>query len=449
MKKLIPIISVLFILAMMLGACAPAPAVEAPIAEEPVVEEPAVEEPVVEEPAEEPVVEEPAAEEPVEEKPVDTSIILATTTSTADSGLLDFILPVFTEKTGVTVDVIAVGTGQALELGVNGDADVLLVHARASEDAFMEAGDGIRREDVMYNDFVIVGPAEDPAGIKGKGKAKSALEILASEEASFVSRGDDSGTHKKEQSLWTEAGIEPAGDWYISAGQGMGDVLMMADEQLAYTMTDRATYLAFLLQGLELEIMVEGDPLLFNPYGVIAVNPEKNDEINNDLANQFIDWIVSLETQELISTYGVEEFGAPLFVPDSPAWREAQAAANTPDVEGDLIVFGEVKTPMGWAEDEVRAMDTTDAVGTNSSGDSETYTGVLIATLLNMAEPKTQATTLVLVADDGYSVEVPLADVLACQDCILSFRTNGGFSSVLPGFAKNTNVKGVVQLQVK
>jgi len=445
MKKIIPIVSVLFILAMVLGACSPAAPTEAPAVEAPAVVEPVAEEPVVEEP----VAEEPAAEEPAVEEPQDTSIILATTTSTADSGLLDFILPVFTEKTGVTVDVIAVGTGQALELGVNGDADVLLVHARASEDAFMDAGDGVRREDVMYNDFVIVGPPDDPAGIKGKGKAAKALEILATEEGAFVSRGDDSGTHKKELSLWTEAGIEPAGDWYISAGQGMGDVLIMANEQLAYTMSDRATYLAVKQTGLDLEIMVEGDPILFNPYGVIAVNPDKSPEINNELANQFIDWLISVETQELISIFGVEEFGAPLFTPDSPAWREAQAAANTPDVEGDLVVFGEVKTPMGWAEDEVRAMDTTDAVGTNSSGDSETYTGVLIATLLNMAEPKTQATTLVLVADDGYSVEVPLADVLACEDCILSFRTNGGFSSVLPGFAKNTNVKGVVQLQVK
>lgn len=309
MKKFIPLISVLFLLSMVFGACSVTPAVEEPVAEESDVEEPAT-----------------------GEKPVDTSIILATTTSTADSGLLDFILPVFSEKTGVTVDVIAVGTGQALQLGVNGDADVLLVHARASEDAFMEAGDGIRREEVMYNDFVIVGPTTDPAGIKGKDNATNALSMLAEAEAPFVSRGDDSGTHKKELSLWAEAGIEPAGDWYISAGQGMGDVLIMANEQLAYTMTDRATYLAVKLEGLELEIMVEGDPILFNPYGVIAVNPKKSPEINNELANQFIDWLISLEAQKLISTFGIEEFGVPLFTPDSPAWHEAQTAVNTPDV---------------------------------------------------------------------------------------------------------------------
>lgn len=445
MKKLIPIVSVLFIMAMVLGACASASPTEAPAVEQPAAEEPTAEEQIAEEPAEE----EPAAVEPVAEEPTDTNIILATTTSTADSGLLDFILPVFTEKTGVTVDVIAVGTGQALELGENGDADVLLVHARALEDAFMEAGHGVRREDVMYNDFVIVGPPDDPAGIKGKGKSANALDMISQAGATFVSRGDESGTHVKEKALWADAGIEPAGDWYVSAGQGMGDVLVMANEQLAYTMSDRATYLALKLEGIELEIMVEGDPILFNPYGVIAVNPDKNPEINNDLANQFIDWLISLETQELIGTFGVDTFGAPLFIPDSPAYREAQASANTPDVEGDLVVFGEVKTPMGWAEDEVRAMDTTDAVGTNSDGAEETYTGVLIATLLNMAEPKTEATTLVIIADDGYAVEVPLAKMLACEDCILSFRTNGGFSSVLPGYAKNTMVKGVVQLQVK
>jgi tungstate transport system substrate-binding protein len=438
MKKLNPIMSILFIMMLALSACAPVAPTEAPAPVDSVVEEPATAEPVVEE---------PAAEEPVVEESADKSIILATTTSTADSGLLDFILPDFEAKTGVKVDVIAVGTGQALELGVNGDADVLLVHARASEDAFMEANDGIRREDVMYNDFVIVGPPDDPAGIKGKGKTTSALEILAETEGTFVSRGDDSGTHKKELSLWDEAGIEPAGDWYVSAGQGMGDVLIMANEQLAYTMTDRATYLAVKLEGIELEIMVEGDPILFNPYGVIAVNPDKNPNIKNDLANEFIDWLVSLETQTLISTFGVDKFGAPLFVPDSIAWRESQASAS--GVEGDLIITGLVTTPIGWPEDEIRAMDTTDAEGTNSSGSSETYTGVLIASLLNLAGPTSEAQTLVIIAEDGFSAEVLLADVMACEDCILSFRSNGGFSSVLPGFPKNTGVKGVVELQLK
>ncbi len=250
-----------------------------------------------------------------------TQFILATTTSTEDSGLLAFILPDFESKYGVTAEVVAVGTGQALSLGESGDADVLLVHARAREDAFMEAGHGSRREDVMYNDFVILGPPQDPAGIRGQGDAARALQMIAESESPFVSRGDDSGTHTKEKALWAAAGLEPAGDWYISAGQGMGAVLTMANEELAYTLSDRATYLNRTLEGTDLEILVEGDPILFNPYGVMAVNPEKGDHIKADLANQFIDWIISVPTQEMIGQFGVEEFGSSLFTPDSEAWR--------------------------------------------------------------------------------------------------------------------------------
>lgn len=265
-----------------------------------------------------------AAEESGDTAPAaGATLILATTTSTDDSGLLDFILPDFEAETGIKVDVIAVGTGQALELGENGDADVLLVHARAREDAFMEAGHGVRREDVMYNDFVIVGPADDPAGIMGMTDAAAAFQAIADAGAPFVSRGDDSGTHTKEKSIWAAAGIEPAGDWYISAGQGMGAVLTMADEQQAYTLSDRATYLSRTLEGTELVIEVEGDPILFNPYGVMAVNPDKNPEIQLDLANMFIDWLISVPVQEKIGTFGVEEFGSPLFVPDSQPWRDA------------------------------------------------------------------------------------------------------------------------------
>jgi len=250
-------------------------------------------------------------------------LTLATTTSTENSGLLAYLLPFFEEEYNAAIEVIAVGTGQALQLGEDGNADVLMVHARAKEDAFMDAGHGVRREDLMYNDFVIVGPDADPAGIKGMASAPEALAKVAGAGASFVSRGDDSGTHTKEKAIWAEAGVEPAGDWYISAGQGMGAVLTMADEQQAYTLSDRATYLARTLEGTELVILVEGDPILFNPYGVMAVNPGKNAQINNELANQFIDWLTSLPAQEKIGEFGVEEFGAPLFTPDSAAWREA------------------------------------------------------------------------------------------------------------------------------
>jgi tungstate transport system substrate-binding protein len=251
------------------------------------------------------------------------TLILATTTSTQDSGLLDFILPIFQSQYNIRADVIAVGTGQALKLGEDGNADVLLVHARALEDAFMEAGHGVRREDVMYNDFVIAGPADDPAGIRGMTDAAEAFKTIAQTQSLFISRGDESGTHTKEKTIWQKAGIEPSGDWYLSAGQGMGAVLTMANEQQGYTLSDRATYLARTLEGLDLEILVEGDPILFNPYGVIAVNPNKGPQIKVDLANTFIDWLISVPTQGVISQFGVDEFGSPLFTPDSEPWRAA------------------------------------------------------------------------------------------------------------------------------
>jgi tungstate transport system substrate-binding protein len=250
-------------------------------------------------------------------------LILATTTSTEDSGLLDVILPDFREQFNVDVDVIAVGTGQALTLGQDGNADVLLVHARAREDAFMAEEHGVRREDVMYNDFVIIGPESDPAGIQGMTDAAEAMRMIAQSESPFISRGDESGTHTKELAIWKAAEIEPSGAWYISAGQGMGEVITMANEQEAYTLSDRATYLARSLAGLDMVVLAEGDPILFNPYGVIAVNPNKNPNIQLELANQFIDWIISVPVQEMIAEYGVAEFGESLFIPSSEPWMEA------------------------------------------------------------------------------------------------------------------------------
>jgi tungstate transport system substrate-binding protein len=313
------VISLLILAAIMLSACAsPAATTQAPLAPTQALAEPTQVPPTEAPPAAEPTAE-PTARVKEEGK-----LILATTTSTQDSGLLDVILPDFEKQANVKVDVIAVGTGQALQLGKDGNADVLLVHARAKEDEFMAAGDGVRREDVMYNDFIIVGPESDPAGIKGMTSATDAFKKIAETQSPFISRGDDSGTHTKEKSIWSAAGIEPAGDWYISAGQGMGEVLTMADEQQAYTLSDRATYLARTKEGLGLVIQVEGDPILFNPYGVIAVNPDKNPAIQAELANQFIDWIISVPTQELIGSYGKEDFGQSLFIPDSTPWKEAQ-----------------------------------------------------------------------------------------------------------------------------
>ncbi|MCB9456446.1 MAG: substrate-binding domain-containing protein [Anaerolineaceae bacterium] len=248
-------------------------------------------------------------------------LILATTTSTEDSGLLDYILPDFEALYHATVDVIAVGTGQALALGESGDADVLLVHARAREDAFVESGNGLIRYDVMYNDFIIVGPADDPAGISGMTDAAAAIAQIATSGATFVSRGDDSGTHTKELAIWEAAALTPEGDWYISAGQGMGAVLTMSEELQAYTLTDRATFATRAADGIALMIVVEGDPVLFNPYGVIPVNPAAHPGIDAELGQAFAHWITSLPTQELIASYQVN--GLTLFVPDSVPWRVA------------------------------------------------------------------------------------------------------------------------------
>ncbi|MEW6723896.1 MAG: substrate-binding domain-containing protein [Bacillota bacterium] len=243
-------------------------------------------------------------------------LVLATTTSTEDSGLLDYLLPYFTERTGIQVKVVAVGTGQALEMGRKGDADVLLVHAKPDELKFVADGYGTERHDVMYNDFIIIGPAADPAGIKGLADVKEAFRLIAAAQATFVSRGDNSGTHKKEKAIWAAMETVLAGDWYVEVGQGMGATLGIADEKQGYLLIDRATYLAQ-KASISLEIMVEGDELLLNQYGVIPVNPARHDGINERGARMFVEWLISDEAQELIGKFGVEEFGQPLFFPNA------------------------------------------------------------------------------------------------------------------------------------
>lgn len=254
--------------------------------------------------------------EPVAEAPANPEIILATTTSTRDSGLLDELLPIFQEQTGYNVKMVAVGTGAALAMGEEGNADVLLVHAPAAEEELMEKGFGSERYLVMHNDFVIVGPSDDPAGIKGSGLTTDAFSKIASQGSPFISRGDDSGTHKMELSLWGKAGIEPSGDWYVQSGQGMGDTLRIASEKFGYTLTDRATYLAT-QDTLELEILLEGDAVLLNIYHVIVVNPEKWPKVNVEGAQAFAEFLVSEETQKFIEEFGVEQYGQPLFFPDA------------------------------------------------------------------------------------------------------------------------------------
>lgn len=250
-------------------------------------------------------------------KKIDTEVILATTTSTYDSGLLDELLPAFEEETGFKVKPIAVGTGEAIAMGERGEADVILVHARSSEDEFVEGGYGIGRKDVMHNDFVIIGPESDPAAVKGMSSAGEAFQAVSETENLFVSRGDNSGTNKKELKIWENAGISPQGDWYVESGQGMGATLRIADEKQAYTMTDRGTYLSQ-EETLSLIILVEGDEILFNPYGVIPVNPDKHKDIdiNYEGACAFADFITGEKGQAIIKEFGVEKYGQPLFYPD-------------------------------------------------------------------------------------------------------------------------------------
>jgi len=235
------------------------------------------------------------------------TIKLATTTSTYNSGLLDYLLPEFTADTGIEVEVISVGTGKALEMGRNGDVDVVLVHARPSEDEYMAGGYGSVRKDVMYNDFIIIGPADDPAGIAGLSVAE-AMAKIAESESLFVSRGDDSGTNKKEKILWSEAGVTAEGKWYLEAGQGMGAVLVMAYEQGGYTLTDRGTYIAYTAdEKTDQPILVEGDPILFNPYGIMDVNPALHDYVDSEGAMALIDWITSEKGQTLIGDFRLQD----------------------------------------------------------------------------------------------------------------------------------------------
>jgi tungstate transport system substrate-binding protein len=240
--------------------------------------------------------------------------ILATTTSTADTGLLDALAPLYLEATGSTLKPIAVGSGAALEMGERGEADVLLVHSPAAEEEFMTGGYGSERRTVMVNDFIIIGPAADPAGLAEASDANDAMTRIANAEATFVSRGDDSGTHALERRLWKAAGITPDGGWYTESGTGMGDTLNIAGERGGYTLTDRGTYLA-LQDRLGLEVLVEGDPSLLNVYHVILVNPENGRDIDEASGRAFLEFLLLPETQEFIGAFGVDEFGEPLFAP--------------------------------------------------------------------------------------------------------------------------------------
>ncbi len=247
----------------------------------------------------------------------DNFIIVQSTTSTQNSGLFDHILPIFRDKTGIEVRVVAVGTGQAIKNAANGDGDVLFVHAKAAEEKFVASGDGVSRSDVMYNDFVIVGPPADPAGVAGMSDVAAAMGKIAEAEAPFASRGDDSGTHKAELSLWKDAGVDVAaasGGWYRETGSGMGATLNTGTGMNAYIMTDRATWISFGNKG-DYQIAVQGDPKMFNQYGIILVNPEKHPNVKAEQGQAFIDWVLSDEGQAAIADYKID--GQQLFFPNA------------------------------------------------------------------------------------------------------------------------------------
>jgi len=253
----------------------------------------------------------------------ETYITVQSTTSTQNSGLFDHILPMFAEETGIEVRVVAVGTGQAIRNARNGDGDVLFVHAKPAEQSFVEDGFGVERHDVMYNDFVIVGPPDDPAGVAGMDDAVAALEKIAGAEAPFASRGDDSGTNKAELRLWADTDVDisaASGSWYRETGSGMGATLNAGTAMGAYIMTDRATWIAFGNKG-DYGIAVEGDPRLFNQYGIILVNPDRHPHVKGDLARQFVGWVLSEEGQAAIASYEVD--GQQLFFPNADAGGES------------------------------------------------------------------------------------------------------------------------------
>ncbi len=245
-----------------------------------------------------------------------TELILATTTSTQDSGLLDEWIPMFEDDNPYSVKVIAVGSGQAMQMGRGGEADVLLVHSPKDEEQLVADGFAINRETVMHNDFIVVGPAADPAGVKSSTNTADCFSKIAAAGSSFFSRGDNSGTHSKEKGIWTSAKITPSGAWYVSTGSGMGDTLRVASESQGYTLADRGTYLS-LKDDLSLDILFEGDTGLFNQYHAMEVNPEKWPEVNNAGAKAFVDFCISEDAQEFLNDFGVEKYGGQLFFPDA------------------------------------------------------------------------------------------------------------------------------------
>ncbi|MFZ2488499.1 MAG: substrate-binding domain-containing protein [Anaerolineae bacterium] len=373
------------------------------------------------------------------EAPAAGKLILATTTSTADSGLLDAILPDFEAKYNATVDVIAVGTGQALEIGGKGDADVLLVHSRKGEDKFVADGNAKARYDVMYNDFVVVGPTDDPAGIGKMTIAKDAFQAIADAEAAFASRGDESGTNTKELAIWASIPFTPTADmaWYNALGQGMGDTLVFANEQGAYTLTDRGTFLAMQDKLPDLQVLVGGanladnkDKVLLNPYGVLMVDADTHPGVNVELATQFQDWLLSVDTQKVIGAFGVDKYGQPLFYPSSEELKATHAVT--------IVIGNQSKT---FTLDEMKALPVMEVKGYEAIGHKKGPLGVndwagaslkelMLAVDPTVGDSKNSEMLIVATASDGWKSTLrwnqvfgeprggqALADSYGCSEC--------------------------------
>jgi len=387
--------------------------------------------------------------------PSNPNLILATTTSTQDSGLLDVLIPLFEQETGYTVQTVAVGSGQAMTMGQEGNADVLLVHSPSAEVTFMAAGWGKDRVLVMHNDFIVVGPASDPAKIQGLAPV-DAFKAIAAAGATFISRGDNSGTNTKELGLWKSAKLDPAGSkaaWYVESGQGMGATLTIASEKSAYTLTDRATFLAN-QANLQLVILVEKDNALLNVYHVITIDPAKWPKVNYDGAIAFLKFMTEPSTQDVIGKFGVDKYGQQLFIPDAGKtdadFGLPAVPTATPQGGAALAVTGLVGKELSLAEADLRALTVASITADQPKIGTVTFTGVRLSDLMAAAAVDPAAVSLVLTGSDGYSATIDLATVKACADCMVAFTdTPGTFLSVMPGQAGKLWVKGLVKLEFK
>ncbi len=397
----------------------------------------------------------PAAQPTTKPAASGCALKLATTTSTADSGLLTFILPDFEKKFNCKVDTVAVGTGQAIEIGTKGDADVLLVHARKQEDQFVKDGHAKERFDVMYNDFIVLGPKADPAKIAGMSSSVEAFKAIAAAQAPFASRGDKSGTNTKELSVWSSASITPTKDmaWYNALGQGMGETLLTSNEKGMYTLSDRGTYLSMKDKLPNLVIVLGGNSLqenkdtnLLNPYGVLVVDPGKHPGVNYDMAMNFVKWITSVEEQKVIGSYGVDKFGQPLFYPSSKEYKDQSQA---PSGGVALTLTGAVEKELKLTMEAVKAVGVVKATLEHPKKGKTDYEGVKLSALLAQAKVKPDAKKIVLTASDGFTAEVALDAVNKCADCMMAFGDGGKIHAAMPGMESNTWVKDVIKIEVK